>query len=350
MAPEKWPRILTLLQKRKIMGNPILIIGSNCFSGSHFVDFCLRNSDAQVTGISRSPEYHEAYLPYKWDSRSIERFKFHQLDLNKDLGAITDLVAELQPGYIVNFAAQGMVAQSWDNPEHWLQTNTLGHIRLHERLRKFDFIRKYVHVSTPEVYGNTQAEITEESPMNPSTPYAVSKAACDMSLKTFHARYGFPVVFTRAANVYGPAQQLYRIIPRTIIGVHIKRKLQLDGGGHSVRAFIHIRDVCEATFQVMQEAEPPNTYHLTTRKFHSIREIVETTLDEMGVSFLDHVEVAEERPGKDMAYTLNPVKAEKEFNWRADTSLREGIRETVNWVQTHLDHLKSEPLTYIHKL
>ena len=203
------------------MDAPILIIGSNSFSGAHYVDYCLRHSNVPVLGISRSAEPHEAYLPYKWGSGH-ERFRFHQLNLNDDLDAIADLVAQARPAWIVNFAAQGMVDQSWDNPEHWFRTNTLGHIALHDRLRKFGFIRKYVQISTPEIYGNTASAVSEDAPMNPSTPYAASKAACDMSLKTFYARYGFPVVFTRAANVYGPGQQLYRIIPRTIVGVHTR--------------------------------------------------------------------------------------------------------------------------------
>jgi dTDP-glucose 4,6-dehydratase len=331
------------------MDKNIFVIGSNCFSGAHFVDYCLRNSQANVTGISRSQEYPRAYLPYRWGDQADGRFDFHQADLNHGLDAIADLVATVRPQYIVNFAAQGMVAQSWENPGHWLQTNSMGHILLHDKLRQFDFIEKYVHISTPEVYGNTSSEIHEDAPMNPSTPYAVSKAACDMSLKAFHTRYGFPVVFTRAANVYGPAQQLYRIIPRTIIGVHTGNRLKLDGGGHSVRAFIHIRDACEATFQIMMGAEPPNVYHLTMRKFYTIRQIVETILEEMGVSFQDHVDVAEERPGKDMAYTLLPDKAEAEFGWSAATSLVDGVKETIGWVGEHLEFLKNEPLAYQHK-
>ena len=331
------------------MNETILVIGSNSFSGAHFINHCLSNSEGRVVGISRSPEYHEAFLPYRWNPEVGTRYAFHEMDINNDLDAITDLVAQTKPAFIVNFAAQGMVAQSWDAPQDWLLTNTVGHILLHERLRHFDFIKKYVHVSTPEVYGSTASVITEDAPMNPSTPYAVSKAACDMSLKAFHSRYGFPVVFTRAANVYGPAQQLYRIIPRTIIGVLTGNKLQLDGGGHSVRAFIHIRDVCESTFNIMREAQPPEIYHLSTREFYSIREIVETILKEMGVSFEEHVEVGEERPGKDMAYTLLPDKAETQFGWAARISLVTGLQETIRWVHDHLDYLRTQPLSYLHK-
>ena len=329
--------------------NVILVVGSNCFSGAHFVNQCLKNSDYEVMGISRSREYKPAYLPYRWKEYTQDRFSFYQYDLNQDLDEIVGLIASSKPEYIVNFAAQGMVAQSWENPKHWLQTNTLGHILLHDRIKHFDFIKKYVHVSTPEVYGNTSNEIDESAPINPSTPYAVSKAACDLSLKCFYERYNFPVVFTRAANVYGPAQQLYRIIPRTIIGVLTNNKLNLDGGGHSIRAFLHIKDACEATFQIMEKANPPEIYHLTNRDFYSIRQIVEIILDEMGEDFDNHVEISNERPGKDMAYTLKPDKIEQELGWSAKTSLRDGIKETIAWVKQHFDFLKNEHLSYRHK-
>jgi dTDP-glucose 4,6-dehydratase len=327
----------------------ILVVGSNSFSGAHFIDYCLTQSYSDVIGISRSREYKHAYLPYRWNKNSDSKFKFHKLDLNNDLERIVDLVAQEKPKYIVNFAAQGMVAQSWEQPKDWLNTNTLGHIMLHDKLRKFDFIEKYVHVSTPEVYGNTASKISEDAPINPSTPYAVSKAACDLSLLSFYKRYEFPVVFTRAANVYGPAQQLYRIIPRTIIGVHTNTKLKLDGGGHSVRAFLNIKDACQATYEIMIKASPPEVFHLTNREHYSIRQIVEVILNKMGEEFEKHVEVVGERPGKDMAYTLLPDKIENELGWKAKVSLDDGIRETIDWVNCHLDYLKNEPLSYIHK-
>ena len=90
-------------------------------------------------------------------------------------------------------------------------------MKLHDGLRKFDWLKRYVHISTPEVYGSCEGLVKEDNPFSPSTPYAVSRAAADMSLLSFIKAYNFPVVFTRAANVYGEHQQLYRIIPRTIL-------------------------------------------------------------------------------------------------------------------------------------
>ena len=122
-----------------------------------------------------------------------------------------------RPTHVVNFAAQSMVGESWLHPDHWMMTNVVSAVRLHDLLRNYDGLERYVHVTTPEVYGSTDGWVTEDAPFNPSTPYAVSRAAGDMSLRTYFANYQFPVVFTRAANVYGPGQQLYRIVPRTIV-------------------------------------------------------------------------------------------------------------------------------------
>ena len=124
-----------------------------------------------------------------------------------------------------------MVAQSWARPEHWYQTNTLAMTRLHQRLRGMDFLKKFVHASTPEVYGSTSGLVSEAAPFNPSTPYAISKAACDMSLFAYHRAYGFPAVLTRSANVCGPGQALYRIIPKTVLCVLTGQRLRLEGAG-----------------------------------------------------------------------------------------------------------------------
>ena len=168
-----------------------------------------------------------------------------------------------------------MVAQSWLNPTDWYKTNVLSQVAFHDELRKREFIKKYVHVTTPEVYGSTNdGWIKESINFAPSTPYAVSRAACDLHLLSFYKAYNFPVVFTRAANVYGSGQQLYRIIPRTILSCLTKKPLFLHGAGKSIRSFIHIEDVVEATFKLTTEAKPGTTWHLSTKRSISIYHLV----------------------------------------------------------------------------
>ena len=333
-----------------IMAERILVIGSNSFSGASFVA-CALEAGASVVGVSRSPEPHAAFLPYRWNSppETLARFRFEQLDLNLDTERILRTVAEFRPEYVVNFAAQSMVAESWLNPDHWYQTNVVANVRLHEGLRRFDFLRKYVHVSTPEVYGSCSGNVTEDAPYHPSTPYAASRAACDLHLMTYFRNYRFPVVFTRAANVFGPAQQLYRIIPRTILYVRLGRKLQLHGGGHSVRSFIHIRDVADGTLRVARQGEPGQIYHLSTRVTHSIREVVATVCRKLGVAFEQVVEIVGDRPGKDAAYLLDSTKARTTLGWDARIDFETGVDETIAWADRHLDALRQQPLDYIHK-
>lgn len=323
-----------------------VVIGSNSFSGSHFVARLLKE-ETEIVGISRSPEPSDVFLPYKWVSHA--NFSFHQLDINHHLENIMAVINDFRPDYVVNFAAQGMVAQSWTRPQDWFMTNTVSMVNLHDRLRKCDFIKKFVQISTPEVYGNTEGLVKEDAPYNPSTPYAVSKAACDMSLMTFFKAYQFPVVFTRASNVCGPGQQLYRILPRTILYALLGKRIKLEGGGQSVRSFIHIQDVVDGTLQVTRYAQPGNVYHLSTNKQITIRNLVDKVYGLMGVDFDDCADIAEGRQGQDSAYLLDSTKARNELGWTPERSLEETIAETIDWVKPHLDVLKRQLMSYVHK-
>jgi dTDP-glucose 4,6-dehydratase len=332
------------------MAERILVIGSNSFSGASIIAHALE-AGSEIIGTSRSPEAHPAFLPYRWiqDPAAQARFRFAQLDLNHDTDRIAATVDEFRPDYVINFAAQSMVAESWLHPEHWYQTNVVANVRLHEQLRRRDFIKRYVHVSTPEVYGSCSGNVTEDAPFNPSTPYAASRAACDLHLMTFFKNYKFPVVFTRAANVFGPGQQLYRIVPRTVLYILLGKRLPLHGGGHSVRSFIHIRDVAEATLRIARQGEPGQTYHLSTRVTHSIRQVVETVCQKMGAEFSKVADVVGDRPGKDAAYLLDATKARQTLGWTDQVSFETGVDETIAWATRHLEALRQQPLDYIHK-
>ncbi len=329
------------------MSNKILVIGSNSFSGAQFVSYLLEQGE-QVIGVSRSPEPHRAFLPYRWNGKD-GNFTFQQIDLNHDLDALDALMKAEKTNYVVNFAAQSMVGESWKNPDHWMMTNVVSTVRLHERLRQLDFLDRYVHITTPEVYGSTEGFITEDTPFNPSTPYAVSRAAGDMSLRSYFDAYGFPVVYTRAANVYGPGQQLYRIIPRTILYIMMGRKLQLHGGGHSRRSFIHMQDVSDATWRIATQGRLGQAYHISTNHIVAIREVVEMICDRLGKSFSDCVEVVGDRLGKDAAYLLDSTRLRTELGWTDSVSLDDGLNQCIAWVRDNFEALQSLPPDYIHK-
>ena len=324
----------------------VLVVGSNSFSGASFVDFAL-SQGVRVIGTSRSPEPISAFLPYQWRDHS--NFEFRQFDLNKDLSDISALLQDVKPEYVVNFAAQSMVGESWESPGDWFMTNAVSTVKFQDELRKCDFLKRYVHISTPEVYGSCSGFVKEDFPLNPSTPYAVSRAAADMSLRTFRSAYNFPVVSTRAANVYGPGQQLYRIIPRTILFILLGRKLQLHGGGTSTRSFIHIHDVADATWRIMKKGHDGDIYHISTNEVISIHDLVVKICSKIGAPFENHVEVVGERMGKDSAYLLDSTKLRAELDWKDHIALEQGLDQCITWVRDNFDALKSEHCDYIHK-
>lgn len=324
-----------------------LILGSNSFSGATFADH-LAAAGYDVIATSRSEESHPAFLPYKWQKRP-GTVHFKRVDINKDLNALDQLLKAERPTHIVNFAAQSMVGESWQYPDHWMMTNVVSTVRLHELLRRYDGLERYVHVTTPEVYGSTEGWVREDCAFNPSTPYAVSRAAGDMSLRTYFATYGFPVLFTRAANVYGPGQQLYRIVPRTILAALGSQKLKLDGGGKSVRVFIDMTDVSDATLRIARAGKLGETYHISGYELVSIRTLVEMILERLGKRFEDCVEIGPERPGKDTAYQLDSAKLRTELGWRDRIALGDGLDHVIAWANRFGDDLAKLPVKYEHK-
>ena len=255
-----------------------------------------------------------------------------------------------EPDYVVNFIAQSMVAESWSTPLDWFQTNVMAQVSVHEFLRRyFPSMKRYVHISTPEVYGSTGAALDESAAFNPTTPYAVSRAACDMWLMALHRAYGFPVVFTRTVNVYGPGQQLYRIAPKTIMSILGGTKLQLHGGGESTRSFINVYDMAAATYLTATQGRAGEVYHSSTARQTRIVDLVTMICEMMGARFSDVVEFVPDRLGKDMNYQLDSGKLRAETGWTDTVRLESGLQETIDWAVANYDTLKTQPQEYRHR-
>jgi len=324
-----------------------LILGSNSFAGSSFVNYLLSNEE-QVIGVSRSSELHPVMQPYGNHSRK-SAYQFLQLDINSDHETIINLINKNKPRYIIDFAGQGMVAESWADPAQWYLTNIVSKVKLHHFLKDCDFIERYIRVSTPEVYGNTQEVMKEDHPSNRSTPYAVSHAAIDMSLQAFFKQYQFPVILTRFANFYGPHQQLYRIVPRTMIYALLNKKLSLHGGGISERMFIYADDVSDGIYKTIHHGKLGETYHFSNGPCISIRNLIEKICDIMTVKFASIVEMAGERAGKDSKYEMDATKSQKELGWKPSRTLEQGLETTARWIRDNIEIIQSLPLNYIHK-
>ncbi len=332
------------------MNTRVAVIGSNSFSGSDFVDLLLEEGHYEVVGISRSPEKSEVFLPYKRHMNGAgSRFRFHQLDLNHEIPKMLQVLEDFRPEAIVNFAAQSEVAPSWENPDHWFLTNAVALTRLVNGLKDKKWLKRYVHISSPEVYGTCEGFITESAPVNPSTPYAASKAAGDLSLFTYHKNFAFPIVTIRATNVYGAYQQLFKIIPRSVINLKLGKTIQLHGGGVAVKSYIHIRDVSRGELAAMEKGRPGEIYHLSPDRGYAVKEVVETICRRMGKDFAKCTEAVAERLGQDKAYTIDSSKARKEFGWKPAVSLDEGIGQVISWVDRYWDQIQRQPLNYAHK-
>lgn len=327
--------------------NTVVVLGANSFSGQDFVDLLLDDPYYRVVGVSRSAERSGLFLRYK-SRRDLSRYRYHALDMNRDMGKILDLLDAEKPAAVVNFAAQSEVAPSWDHPEHWFQTNTVALSHLVNHLRKQSYLKRYLHISSPEAYGSCVGTVTEDAPLNPSTPYAASKAAADYLLKTYAQQFGFPLLTVRATNVYGARQQLFKIIPRSAIYIKLGRPIELHGGGRAVKSYIHIRDVSHGEKAVLERGRVGELYHLSPDGGVEVREVVRTICERMGRRFEDATKTVGERPGQDAAYVIDSTKARTELGWKPAVSLGDGLTEVVEWVTANWAAIQAQPLDYRH--
>ncbi|MCG3203770.1 MAG: dTDP-glucose 4,6-dehydratase [Elusimicrobia bacterium] len=262
---------------------------------------------------------------------------------------ILELLDREKPTHIVNFAAQSEVAPSWDHPDHWFQTNTVALAQLVNHLRGVSYLKRYLHVSSPEAYGSCVGNVTEDAPLNPSTPYAASKAAADMLLKTFHKQFGFPLVTVRGTNVYGARQQLFKIIPRSVIYLKLGKKIELHGGGVAVKSYIHVRDISQGEWAILTKGTLGQIYNLSPDQGVSVREVVETITRRMGKKFDEAVTSVAERPGQDAAYVIDSSRARQQLGWKPTISLEQGLSDVVEWVEKYWPEISNQTLTYQHK-
>ena len=326
-----------------------LVLGSNSFSGNNFVNFLLNNK-IKVVGISRSTEPNFIMSSYYQNKFKQKNFKFYKLDINKDLNKILQITNSFKPDTIINYLAQGDVRHSWNNPTEWYQTNCMSIVNFTSELINTNFLKKYLSISTPEVYGSSNKYIYENSNFNPSTPYAGSKLAGDLHLTTLYKKYNFPVLFSRSSNVYGAYQQLYRIIPKTIIKVKLGQMIELHGKGRTRRDFININDVNSALFTILSKGSIGDSYNIANKNsLISIYNLVKNICKTLGVkNWKDQITLIDENFGQDNKYFLNTNKIRK-LGWSEKITLESGINDTISWINKYWDKIEKMPHEYIHK-
>lgn len=324
--------------------NKAIVIGSNSFSGSSFVRYLLAKN-YKVFGISRSIQKKNVFCLH---NKKHKNFVFKKMDINKNLNQIINLILKHKIKYVINYSSQSMVGQSWNAPEDWFKTNSFAIPYLYNELSKIKKIR-LVHISTPEVYGNTRKKVYEDCQFNPSTPYAVSRCTADNFLNILDKQNKINFVGVRAANVYGEGQDGYRIIPKAIINLNKKIPLELHGGGKSIRSFIHIDDVSDATYKIMIKGKKGQFYHVSNNHYIKIKDVIKKICKCLNISFKKSTKITKDRTGKDFFYKLSSSRIRNELNWRPKIRLDEGINKVLNWYQLNKNKIRNSDTIYVHK-
>lgn len=265
----------------------------------------------------------------------LKNFKFEKIDINKQFFKLKKLILKYKPEIIIDFLGQGMVAESWNYPFLTFNTNVLSKIRLYNFLRKQKYLKKYIKISTPEVFGSAKITNSNFKRYNPSTPYALSHSTIENYLLLLYKHFSFPVVISRFANFYGPYQKLYRVIPLAIHKANKKEKFQLHGGGKSKRSFIYSDDFCNGIYKLIIKARVGKCYQFSSKEYLSIKKIVETIYKKKNLDPKKYIISVKDRPGKDQDYKIFDNDTRKRLNWKNKTSIDNGINQVIKWYEKY---------------
>ena len=310
----------------------IFVTGGAGFIGSHFIDACQRRLPA-----SRIVNFDK--LTYAGNLANCESaaahpgYSFYRGDVCR-----REQVLEALPQHcdmVVHFAAESHVDRSIQGSDEFVRTNVLGTQVLLDAARERG-VGRFLHISTDEVGGSMQPYqwFHEKSPLDPRSPYAASKAAAEHLVRAAGATFGLDYVITRTSNNYGPRQFPEKLIPLAICNALEGRPIPVYGDGMQVRDWVHVEDNCRALLDAMLSGGRQETYHIGGGRPCTNRELLQTLL-EMLAAPSELLQPVTDRLGHDRRYQVDYRKLESETGWRPRTSLRAGLRETVDWYRHH---------------
>lgn len=314
----------------------ILVTGGAGFIGGNFVHYMVR----------KYPEYKICNLDALTYAGELSKHKSVEILNNYhfihgdivEYDKMVQLFDEEKFDFVVHFAAESHVDRSIKNPSLFLQTNMIGtqallNAALHAEIEKF------VHVSTDEVYGETDLNdttlFTEETLLKPNSPYSASKAASDFIVNAYHRTYGLPVNITRCSNNYGPYQYPEKLIPMTIISATQEKAIPVYGNGRNVRDWLHVFDHCTAIDLILHEGANGEVYNIGGKNERTNIDVVKTILHALGKPET-LIEFVEDRLGHDKRYAIDPAKLEG-LGWEPKYTFEEGIEETIQWYLNNPD-------------
>jgi dTDP-glucose 4,6-dehydratase len=312
----------------------ILVTGGCGFIGSNFLRRILESDPAlEVTNLD--------VLTYAGNPENLAgledqpRYHFVRGDI-ADRPTVLDLVARGGFDAIVNFAAESHVDRSIDDATPFLRTNVLGTQCLLDAARAAG-VRRYIQVSTDEVYGTLgpdDAPFRETTPLTPNSPYAASKAGADLLVRAAHHTFGLDTVITRCSNNYGPYQFPEKLIPLFITNALSGIPVPVYGDGRQVRDWIHVSDHCRGIEAALRRGRAGAVYNFGGRCERYNIDVTRTILGLCGQpeGLIRHVT---DRPGHDRRYAVECTKAESELGWRPTISFGEGLAATVSWYRAH---------------
>ena len=308
----------------------VLVTGGAGFIGSHFVQRLLAADDVDAVTVLDALTY-AGHLDNLADVKDDPRLRFVEGNI-LDAPLVDSLVR--QHTEVVHFAAESHVDRSFLAAGHFLSTNVLGTQTLLEAANRHD-VRKFVHVSTDEVYGPlATGAATEKWPLRPTVPYAASKAASDMVARSYFRTYGVPVCITRSSNNYGPRQHPEKIIPLFVTALLKGEPVTLHGNGEHVRNWLHVADNCQGVDLVLRRGVPGEVYNIGGGTDLTNRDLTGLLLAVCGGTW-DDVRHVPDRRSNDVRYAMNHTKITTDLGYRPVHDLTEGLAATVRWYRDH---------------
>lgn len=316
----------------------ILILGSHSFSGACLVEKLLNSNKYDIISIYNTKKSN-FYLPFKKNHKRL--ILSQKVNLLNDIKKLFNIIKKNEPNYIIDFASNCNVNLSWKETKKINQINYINKIDFIKELSKKNFIKKYIYISTPEVFGSNNFFVKENSnKFNPTSPYATSKLAFELFLKNYHKSFNFPVIFSRFSNFYGPNQSTNRLIPQILLNIIKNTKFVLQGKGQYLRSYIYKDDFVSGIEKILQKGEPGSTYHFSGNDFYTTKQVIKLACKLLNYNYNDLVVDGRERTSQDYCYKLDTNVTQIKLKWKSKISLKRGILKVYEYYKTNPQFLK----------
>lgn len=308
--------------------NSFLVTGGAGFIGSNFIKYLLENYNPEIV-VNLDKLTYAGNLDNTSGFADSENYKFIRGDIC-DHGLVSNLFKEHNFDIVINFSAESHVDNSIHDSSPFIKTNILGTYNLLEVAK--GKAKRFVQISTDEVYGSLGPTgfFTEETPLNPNSPYSASKASADMLVRAYNKTHNMDTIITRCSNNYGPYQFPEKLIPLAIGKLLSYDKVPIYGDGQNIRDWIYVTDHCEGIIQAIKLGKSGNVYNFGAESEMTNITLVKRLLEILNLPS-DRITFVEDRKGHDFRYAIDNSKSTDELLWSPKMSIHEGLKETVEW-------------------